>query len=82
MSLVLGKRINNQSAKLHSNINNKVFDIDNLNDLEQAIFELENNGDALILSAESDSLHVWVVTVMDLLNKYGFNEVQIRTIEK
>ncbi len=63
-------------------INNKVFDIDNVNDLEQAIFELENNGDALILSAESDSLHVWVVTVMDLLNKYGFNEVQIRTIEK
>ena len=41
-----------------------------------------NNGDVLILSAESDSLHVWVVTVMDLLNKYGFNEVQIRTIEK
>ena len=63
-------------------INDKVFDIDNVNDLEQAIFELENNGDALILSAESDSLHVWVVTVMDLLNKYGFNEVQIRTIEK
>ena len=63
-------------------INDKVFDIDNLNDLEQAIFELENNGDALILSAESDSFHVWVVTVMDLLNKYGFNEVQIRTIEK
>ena len=63
-------------------INDKVFDVDNVNDLEQAIFELENNGDALILSAESDSLHVWVVTVMDLLNKYGFNEVQIRTIEK
>ena len=63
-------------------VNDKVFDIDNVNDLEQAIFELENNGDALILSAESDSLHVWVVTVMDLLNKYGFNEVQIRTIEK
>ena len=70
---------------IHDNTNkildNKI-DIDNLNDLEQAIFELENNGDALILSAESDSLHVWVVTVMDLLNKYGFNEVQIRTIER
>ncbi len=39
-------------------------------------------GNTLILSAESDSLHVWVVTVMDLLNKYGFNEVQIRTIEQ
>ena len=63
-------------------INNKVFNIDNIDDLDQAIFELENNGDALILSAESDSLHIWVVTVMDILNKYGFSEVQIRTIEK
>ena len=63
-------------------INNKVFNIDNIDDLDQAIFELENNGETLILSAESDSLHVWVVTVMDILNKYGFSEVQIRTIEK
>ena len=63
-------------------INNKAFNIDNIDDLEQAIFELENNGDALILSAESDSLHMWVVTVMDIFNKYGFSEVQIRTIEK
>ena len=31
-------------------INDKVFDIDNVNDLEQAIFELENNGDALIIT--------------------------------
>ena len=63
-------------------INNKAFNIDNIDDLDQAIFELENNGDTLILSAESDSLHIWVVTVMDILNKYGFSEVQIRTIEK
>ncbi len=63
-------------------INNKAFNIDNIDDLDQAIFELVNNGDTLILSAESDSLHVWVVTVMDILNKYGFSEVQIRTIEK
>ena len=63
-------------------INNKLFNIDDLNDLEQAIFELEDNNNALILSAESDSLHVWVITVMDILNKYGINEVQIRTLEK
>ena len=63
-------------------INNKLFNIEDLNDLEQAIFELEDNNNALILSAESDSLHVWVITVMDILNKYGINEVQIRTIEK
>ena len=63
-------------------INNKLFNIDDLNDLEQAIFELENNKKSLILSAESPALHAWVITVMDILNKNGFNEVQIRTIEK
>ena len=63
-------------------INNRLFNIDDLNDLEQAIFELENNQNSLILSAESTALHLWVITVMDILNKNGFNEVQIRTIEK
>ena len=63
-------------------VNDRVFNINDLDELEQAIFELENNGDSIILSAESDSLHVWVISLMDILNKYGFNEVQIRTIEK
>ena len=63
-------------------INNRVFNINDLDELEQAIFELEDNGDSIILSAESDSLHVWVISIMDILNKHGFNEVQIRTIEK
>ena len=63
-------------------INDKLININNLDVLEQEIFELNNNGDILILSAESESLHVWVITVMDILNKYGFSEIQIRTIEK
>ena len=63
-------------------INDKVFNINDLDKLEQAIFELENNSESIILSAESDSLHIWVISIMDMLNKYGFNEVQIRTIEK
>ena len=63
-------------------INDRVFSVNNFDELDQAIFELENNGNSLILSAESDSLHVWVISVMDILNKYGFSEVQIRTIEK
>ena len=63
-------------------INDKLININNLENLEQEIFELNNNGELLILSAESESLHVWVITVMDILNKYGFNEIQIRTIEK
>ncbi len=63
-------------------INDVQFNIENINDIEQAIFNLENNENVLILSAESDSLHQWVISVMDLLNKYGFTEIQIRTIEK
>ena len=63
-------------------INDKLININDLENLEQEIFELNNNGELLILSAESESLHVWVITVMDILNKYGFNEIQIRTIEK
>tara|TARA_B100000900_G_scaffold190645_1_gene161472 strand:+ start:503 stop:910 length:408 start_codon:yes stop_codon:yes gene_type:complete len=63
-------------------INDKLININNLDNLEQEIFELNNNDELLILSAESESLHVWVITVMDMLNKYGFNEIQIRTIEK
>mgnify|MGYP001188143660 FL=1 len=63
-------------------INNELFNINNLDDIEQAIFNLDNNSNVIILSAESDSLHVWVISIMDILNKYGFDEVQIRTIEK
>ena len=63
-------------------INDKLISINDLENLEHEIFELNNNGELLILSAESESLHVWVITVMDILNKYGFNEIQIRTIEK
>ena len=63
-------------------INDAQFNIENINDIEQAIFNLENNENVLILSAESNSLHHWVISIMDLLNKYGFTEIQIRTIEK
>ena len=63
-------------------VNDNFFDINDIDKLDQAIFELENSDSSIILSAESDSLHIWVITIMDILNKYGFNEVQIRTIEK
>ena len=63
-------------------INNDVFNIEDINKIDQAIFDLELTDDSIILSAESDSLHIWVITIMDILNKYGINEVQIRTIEK
>ena len=63
-------------------VNDNVFDINDIDKLDQAIFELENSDSSIILSAESDSLHIWVITIMDILNKYVFNEVQIRTIEK
>ena len=63
-------------------INDIVFNINNVNEIEQAIFELDKKGNSIILSAEAASLHIWIVGIMDILNKNGFNEVQIRTIEK
>ena len=63
-------------------INNKSFNINNIDEVEQAIFELDNNDISVILNADATSLHAWVVQLMDILNKNGFNEVQIRTIEK
>jgi len=63
-------------------INGKVFNINDLDSLNEAIFELNNNGTSVILSADAAALHVWVINIMDILNKNGFNEVQIRTIEQ
>ena len=63
-------------------INDIVFNINNVNEIEQAIFELDKKSNSIILSAEAASLHIWIVGIMDILNKNGFNEVQIRTIEK
>jgi biopolymer transport protein ExbD len=63
-------------------INGIVFNVDNMNDIEDAIFRLDNSSGSIVLSAEASSLHVWIVGIMDILNTYGFNEVQIRTIEK
>tara|TARA_B100000965_G_scaffold261446_1_gene220486 strand:- start:497 stop:901 length:405 start_codon:yes stop_codon:yes gene_type:complete len=63
-------------------VNDDVFNISDINTIENSIFNLQNNEDSIILSAHSESLHIWVISVMDILNKYGFDEVQIRTIEK
>ena len=63
-------------------INEIVYNINNIKEIEQAIFELDNQSNSIILSAEATSLHIWIVGIMDILNKNGFNEVQIRTIEK
>ena len=63
-------------------INEIVYNINNIQEIEQAIFELDNQSNSIILSAEATSLHIWIVGIMDILNKNGFNEVQIRTIEK
>jgi biopolymer transport protein ExbD len=63
-------------------INGKALNISNIKEIEQVIFELDNTDNSIILSAEASSLHIWIVGIRDILNKYGFNEVQIRTIEK
>jgi biopolymer transport protein ExbD len=63
-------------------INGEIFNINDLDSLNEAVFELNNNGSSIILSADAAALHVWVINIMDILNKNGFNEVQIRTIEQ
>ena len=63
-------------------INDIFFNINDIESIEDAVFNMEQNTESVILSAHSNSLHIWVISVMDILNKYGFDEVQIRTIEK
>ena len=63
-------------------INDIFFTINDIESIEDAVFNMEQNTESVILSAHSNSLHIWVISVMDILNKYGFDEVQIRTIEK
>jgi biopolymer transport protein ExbD len=63
-------------------INEEIYNINDLDQIEAAIFNLNNNSNSIVLSAEAASLHIWIVGIMDILNKNGFNEVQIRTIEK
>ena len=77
--------INNEISVTSSGnvyINGEIYNINNLDQIEQAIFNLNNKSNSIVLSAEAASLHIWIVGIMDILNKNGFDEVQIRTIEK
>ena len=77
--------INNEISVTSSGnvyINEEIYNINNLDQIEEAIFNLNNTSNSIVLSAEAASLHIWIVGIMDILNKNGFDEVQIRTIEK
>ena len=63
-------------------IKGTIYSINNIDKIEQAIFNLNSDSNSVVLSAEASALHIWIVGIMDILNKNGFNEVQIRTIEK
>ena len=63
-------------------INGEIYNINNLDQIEKAIFNLNSTSNSIVLSAEAASRHIWIVGIMDILNKNGFDEVQIRTIEK
>ncbi|MFL2726206.1 MAG: ExbD/TolR family protein [Gammaproteobacteria bacterium] len=63
-------------------INNQSFNMSNYDQIEDAILNLDKTDSIIVLSAESFSYHTWVVTMMDSLQRNGFNEIQIRTIEK
>lgn len=77
--------INNEISVTSSGnvyINEEIYNINNLDQIEKAIFNLNSTSNSIVLSAEAASLHIWIVGIMDILNKNGFDEVQIRTIEK
>ncbi len=63
-------------------INNQSFNMSNYDQIEDAIINLDKTDNIVVLSAESFSYHTWVITMMDSLQRNGFNEIQIRTIEK
>ncbi|MDG1248771.1 MAG: biopolymer transporter ExbD [SAR86 cluster bacterium] len=48
--------------------------------INELVFSLDSRFDKVILSAEENAYHQWVVELMDILNKNGYSEVQIRTI--
>ena len=48
--------------------------------INELVFSLDSTLDKVILSAEEDAYHQWVVELTDILNKNGYSEVQIRTI--
>ena len=63
-------------------INDQLININNTEELQDAIFLINNTNEYIILNADATAIHAWVVKIMDILSKNGFNEVQIRTIEK
>lgn len=63
-------------------INDQLININNTQELQDAIFLLNNSDESIVLSADATAIHAWVIKIMDILSKNGFNEVQIRTIEK
>jgi biopolymer transport protein ExbD len=48
--------------------------------INELVFSLDTTFDKVILSAEENTYHQWVVEMMDILNKNGYSQVQIRTI--
>ena len=48
--------------------------------INELVFSLDSTFDKVILSAEENAYHQWVVEMMDILNKNGYSQVQIRTI--
>ena len=61
-------------------INNEILSINDKEMLSDMIFNLDNSN--VLLSADGDANHSWVMEIMDILNKYGHSSVQIQTIEK
>lgn len=61
-------------------VNGVMAPIVNKDLVNELVFGLDNNLDTVILSAEENAYHQWVIELMDILNKNGYTQIQIRTI--
>ena len=63
-------------------INNKILNITDIEQIESLILNFDKTIQTVIFNAENEALHMWVVSIMDILNRNNFDSVQIRTISQ
>ena len=60
-------------------INNQEFSVTEIDKLMAGVAATFSRSEVVILSIESKAYHQWVITLMDGLQKLGFQNIQIKT---
>ena len=50
-------------------INDQLININNTEELQNAIFLLNNTNESVILNADATAIHAWVIKIMDILGE-------------